>query len=265
MKLSFCLLLFPCCCFAFIFLPSALLLPSIVPPMPPLNRRQLLQWSGLAGTSLLLNGCGFTWFEDVVGQTTEPLNQRVEEWLLNTDKPVPEFPASAIQPNELIVNTFRFTPNIDPETFRLTIDGEVEKPQNLSLSEIQAMPLTSMVIRHVCVEGWAAIVQWGGIRLQELIALAQPQPTVKYVYFLSADGYYESWDLASAMHPQTLMAYQKNGQSLPIDNGAPLRLASPIKLGYKQSKWVTRIILVSNLLPKRGYWEDQGYEWFAGL
>jgi DMSO/TMAO reductase YedYZ molybdopterin-dependent catalytic subunit len=108
-------------------------------------------------------------------------------------------------------------------------------------------------------------VQWGGVRLRELVALAQPKPEVKYVYFQSADGYYGSWDLPSALHPQTLMAYQKNGEPLPIENGAPLRLASPVKLGYKQSKWVTRIILVSQLGRVRGYWEDQGYEWFAGL
>jgi DMSO/TMAO reductase YedYZ molybdopterin-dependent catalytic subunit len=127
------------------------------------------------------------------------------------------------------------------------------------------LPFTSMVIRHVCVEGWAAIVQWGGCRLYDLLRLAQPKPSARYVYFQSADGYSESWDLASAVHPQTLMAYQKNGQPLSVDNGAPLRLASPIKLGYKQSKWVTQIRLTSQLLPTKGYWEDQGYEWFGGL
>jgi DMSO/TMAO reductase YedYZ molybdopterin-dependent catalytic subunit len=88
---------------------------------------------------------------------------------------------------------------------------------------------------------------------------------VKYAYFKSADGYYESWDLPSVTHPQTLLAYQKNGEKLPIENGAPLRLASPIKLGYKQSKWVTQITLTSQLSNFKGYWEDQGYEWFAGL
>jgi DMSO/TMAO reductase YedYZ molybdopterin-dependent catalytic subunit len=127
------------------------------------------------------------------------------------------------------------------------------------------MPLTSMVIRHVCVEGWAAIVQWGGIRLSDLIAMAQPKADVRYVYFQSADGYYESWDLASVLHPQTMLAYQMNGAPLPAKHGAPLRLASPLKLGYKLSKWVTGITLVSELSQQRGYWEDLGYEWFAGL
>ena len=230
-----------------------------------LLRRQFLQLSGLGSMSLLLGGCGTNLFEGVVGKAFEPLNQSVEALLLNPQKPVPEFPVSAIEPEALIVNTFNFTPQIDPINFRLVVDGEVNNPLSLGMQDIQQMPLTATTIRHVCVEGWAAIVQWGGVRLRDIIALAQPKGNVGYVYFQSADGYYESWDIASALHPQTLLAYQKNGQPLPIDNGAPLRLASPIKLGYKQSKWVTRIVLVNNLLPAKGYWEDQGYEWFAGL
>jgi len=213
----------------------------------------------------MLGGCGVPIFADVVGAATEPLNQKVEELLFKPQTPVPEFAASQIEPDKLIVNTFGFTPVIDPTKFRLIIDGEVNQPLSLSLNEIYKLPLTSMIIRQVCVEGWAAIVQWGGVRLRDLIQLAQPKPAVKYVYFQSADRYSESWDLRSCLHPQTLIAYQKNGEPLPIENGAPLRLASPIKLGYKQSKWVTRITLVNQLGRSRGYWEDQGYEWFAGL
>ncbi len=229
------------------------------------SRRRLLQLSGLSSMGLLLGGCGSSLLEDVVGKTFEPLNQSVESLLLNPQKPVPEFPASAIEPEALLINTFDFTPQLDPLKFRLTVDGEVNNPLQLSMADIQKLPLTSMIIRHVCVEGWAAIVQWNGVRLRDLVSLVQPKANVRYIYFKSADGYFESWDLASALHPQTLMAYQKNGQPLSVDNGAPLRLASPVKLGYKQSKWVTRITLVSNLLPSTGYWEDRGYEWFAGL
>jgi DMSO/TMAO reductase YedYZ molybdopterin-dependent catalytic subunit len=234
-------------------------------PRHLLTRRQLLQLSGISSMGLLLSSCGTTLLSETVGKISEPLNLKVGELLLKPQALVPEFPTSAIEPTALLINTYDFTPEIDPTKFWLTIDGEVNQPLQLSMAEIQKLPLTSMVIRHVCVEGWAAIVQWGGVRLRDLLTLVQPKSSVRYIYFESADNYYESWDIASALHPQTLLAYQKNGQPLSVDNGAPLRLASPIKLGYKQSKWVTRLTLTSNLRSKKGYWIDQGYEWFAGL
>ncbi len=232
-----------------------------------LSRRQLLQFSGLSGLGLLLNGCRSVEFAQSLGKAIDPLNQRVEELLLKPQALAAEYPVSSIEPQALITNTFEpsNTPQIDPATFQLVIDGAVNQPMKLSLADLKKMPMQSMVIRHVCVEGWAAIVQWGGVRLRDLIALAQPQNTARYVYFESGDGYYNSWDMPSALHPQTLLAYQLNGQPLPIDNGAPLRLAAPIKLGYKQSKWVTRVTLLQQLPAKQGYWEDQGYEWFGGL
>ncbi|ABA20582.1 Oxidoreductase, molybdopterin binding protein [Trichormus variabilis ATCC 29413] len=232
---------------------------------PQLTRRQFLHLSGISSVSLLLGGCGTPALEDLVGTVSQPLNQKLEKLIFNPQKLVPEFSPNEIQPEALIVNSFRSTPIIDVDKYRLIVDGEVNHPLNMSMAEIQNLPLTSMIIRHICVEGWAAIVQWGGVQLREIIALAQPKENVQYVYFKSADGYYESWDIASALHPQTLLAYEKNGESLPIDNGAPLRLAAPIKLGYKQSKWVTQITLASHLSIFKGYWEDQGYEWFAGI
>ncbi|MBD1216868.1 MAG: molybdopterin-dependent oxidoreductase [Aphanizomenon flos-aquae Clear-A1] len=229
------------------------------------TRRRFLQLSGLSSMSLLLGGCGTPLFADLVGTISAPLNQKFEELIFKPQKPVPEFLPNQIEPNSLIINSFESTPIIDLEKYRLIVNGEVNHPLSLSITDIQALPFTSMIIRHVCVEGWAAIVQWGGLRLREIITLAQPKSKVKYAYFQSADGYYESWDIASALHPQTLLAYQKNGAPLPVQNGAPLRLASPVKLGYKQSKWVTGITLTSELSTTQGYWEDRGYEWFAGL
>jgi DMSO/TMAO reductase YedYZ molybdopterin-dependent catalytic subunit len=232
---------------------------------PQLSRRRLLQLSTLSGAGLLLNSCGLAQLSKPIGNLSEPLNQRIEELLLNPQKTAPEYPISAIQPEALLVNTYDETPQIDPLQYRLQIDGAVNLPMQLSLTDLQKLPLTEMVIQHVCVEGWAAIVQWGGVRLRDLATLVQPKATARYVYFESGDRYYESWDIASALHPQTLMAYRKNGEALSIENGAPLRLASPIKLGYKQSKWVTRMTFMEQLPVQKGYWEDQGYEWFAGL
>lgn len=248
--------------------------PEQQPPNKPFNsefeldddtdilpRRRFLT---LAGIGLL--GIGFgSLAEGFVGKVSEPLNQQVESLIFRPQQPVPEFSLSEVEPDKLIINSFRGTPAIAPENYRLTIDGVVNHPLSLSMDDLQKIPFTSMVIRHVCVEGWAAIVQWGGVRLRDLLAIAQPLPQAQYVYFYSADGYYESWDLDSAIHPQTLMAYQKNSQPLTPEYGAPLRLASPVKLGYKLSKWVTRIQITNELGQKRGYWEDLGYEWYAGL
>jgi DMSO/TMAO reductase YedYZ molybdopterin-dependent catalytic subunit len=230
-----------------------------------MSRRQLLQLSGLSGIGLLLNSCRSADFAEGVGNAIDPLNQRVEELLLRPQALAAEYPISSIEPQALFVNPKKTAPVVNSDTFKLIIDGAVQQPMQLSLGDLQKMPLQSMVIRHVCVEGWAAIVQWGGVRLRDLIALAYPQSSARYVYFTSGDGYYESWDMPSALHPQTLLAYQMNGQPLPIDHGAPLRLAAPIKLGYKQSKWVTKVTLMNELPSKKGYWEDQGYEWFGGL
>lgn len=241
------------------------------------SRRQLMKYASLSGMGVFLGSCAndssrvspiFKPLNQQAGNVRalfEPLNQSIEELIFQAKNPAPEYPISAIEPNALLVNSYDITPIIDPNSFKLVIDGAVNNPMQLTMRDIQTLPLTAMVIRHVCVEGWAAIVQWGGVRLYDLAKLVQPKAGARYVYFESADNYYESWDIASALHPQTLLAYQKNGRNIPIENGAPLRLASPIKLGYKQSKWITRVTFTNELLQRRGYWEDEGYEWFAGL
>jgi len=242
------------------------------------SRRQLMQYASLSGMGLFLGSCSsdssrvspiFKPLNQQAGNVRalfEPLNQSIEELIFQSKTPSREYPISAIEPNALLVNSFDTTPVINPNTFKLIVDGAVERPMQLSMKDIQSLPLISMVIQHVCVEGWAAIVQWRGVRLYDIAKLVQPKAGARYVYFESADNYYESWDIASALHPQSLLAYQKNGQDLPIENGAPLRLASPIKLGYKQSKWVIRVSFTNELVQqRRGYWVDEGYEWFAGL
>lgn len=235
-------------------------------PYSSLSRRQAIQLLAMSGIGYLLGSCSNMELAEKVGNLGEPLNQSFEKLLVASQRLIPEFPASEIDPQALIINTYGITPKIDPAKYQLIVDGEVNHPIQLKLSAIEQLPLTSIVMRHVCVEGWAAIVQWGGVRLRDLAQMVQPQSGVRYVSFQSADKYYESWDLASALHRQTLLAYQKNGSPLPIENGAPLRLAAPIKLGYKQSKWVTRITFSSQISSgRKGFWEDKGYEWFGGI
>jgi DMSO/TMAO reductase YedYZ molybdopterin-dependent catalytic subunit len=230
-----------------------------------LTRRQAIQLLGISGIGYLLNSCSSE-LTTKIGDLSEPLNQSFGELLVKPQLLIPEFAKSAIDPKALLLNSYDGTPEIDRDKYRLTIDGEVKFPMELNLKALNQLPQTSIVMQHVCVEGWAAIVQWGGFRLRDLAQMAQPKESARYVLFQSADKYTESWDLASALHPQTILANQMNGQPLPAENGAPLRLATPIKLGYKLSKWVTKVSFVSQI-PKggKGYWEEQGYEWFGGI
>ena len=229
------------------------------------GRRRLLRAGLVAGGQLLLGGCALDGLGPTVAEASRPLNARLEAWLQSRG-PVPEFRRDQVEPERLLVNSFRDTPRIEPAGFRLTVEGLVQRPLAFSLADLAALPQQEMVIRHVCVEGWAAIVAWGGVRLADVLALAGASPLAGYVAFESADGYFETWDRLTAQHPQTLLVSRMNGGPLPAANGAPLRLASPLKLGYKQSKWITGIRLLATLDPlRRGTWEDQGYEWFAGL
>jgi DMSO/TMAO reductase YedYZ molybdopterin-dependent catalytic subunit len=237
--------------------------PSEIPS--PLRRRQVLQGGLAAGSGLLLGGCALNGFGPQVARATRPLNERLEAWL-QSKGPVPEFSRQQVQPEALLINSFNGVPTMDPATYRLSVTGLVAQPLHLDLASLASLPQRECIIRHVCVEGWSAIVAWGGVRLADVLQLARVSNLAHYVYFTSADGYYESWDLASAQHPQTLLATHMNGEPLPAPHGAPVRLAAPIKLGYKSSKWVTSLQVVSTLAADRkGYWEDQGYEWFAGL
>jgi DMSO/TMAO reductase YedYZ molybdopterin-dependent catalytic subunit len=235
------------------------------PPSPGPGRRQFLQAGLATAGQLLLGGCALNELGPGVAGASRPLNERLEAWLQSRG-PVPEFRRDQVEPQRLLVNSFQAVPQIDPASFRLRVEGLVQRPLSLSLADLAALPQREMVIRHVCVEGWAAIVAWGGVRLADVLALAGASPLAGYLAFDSADGYFETWDRPTALHPQTLLVSRMNGAPLPAANGAPLRLASPLKLGYKQSKWVTGIRLLASLDPqRRGTWEDQGYEWFAGL
>jgi DMSO/TMAO reductase YedYZ molybdopterin-dependent catalytic subunit len=153
---------------------------------------------------------------------------------------------------------------IAPGAWALEVGGLVARPLTLSLEALQRLPRTRTRVRHHCVEGWSAVAAWEGVRLSEVARLAGVDRRAAYVEFRSFEpGYFSSWDVESALHPQTILAYGMNGQPLATEYGAPLRLYSAVKLGYKMVKYLTKV----SFLPERtgGYWEDQGYEWFAGV
>jgi DMSO/TMAO reductase YedYZ molybdopterin-dependent catalytic subunit len=160
--------------------------------------------------------------------------------------------------------------------WKLRVDGLVESVTELSLSELRSMRSRTQITRHDCVEGWSAIGKWTGVPLSEVLQRVRPRPAARYVVFHCADPmdesgtrYYESIDLDEANHPQTILAYDLNGKALPVANGAPLRVRIERQLGYKMAKYIMRIELVEQFKQigggNGGYWEDQGYEWYAGI
>ena len=146
----------------------------------------------------------------------------------------------------------------------LELGGLVGKPVKLTLQNLVDMPRVHHRVNHYCVEGWTAVEQWTGVPLRDLARLAEVSPEAMYVDFESFDsGYHESWDIESAMHPQTVVAYGLDGHMLGPAHGAPARVYSPVKLGYKNTKYLTRIMFLPNRTG--GYWSDRGYEWYAGV
>ncbi len=148
--------------------------------------------------------------------------------------------------------------------WRLEVDGMVRKPLRLTLADLASLPRVGYKLDHFCVEGWTAVATRTGVRLADLARLVGVQPGARYVDFTSFDsGYHESWDIESALHPQTLVVYAQDGRYLNAAWGAPARIYSPVKLGYKNTKYLTRI----TFLPERtgGYWSDKGYEWYGGV
>lgn len=160
-------------------------------------------------------------------------------------------------------------------SYRLIVDGAVERRRSFSLDALRALPQQTQITRHDCVEGWSAIGKWSGVRLGDVVDAVVPRRDARYVVFhcLDNDGsgnaYYESLDLHQAHHPQALLALRLNDAPLDPDHGAPVRLRVPTQLGYKSAKWVARIEVVGSFANiaggHGGYWEDEGYEWYAGI
>jgi len=178
----------------------------------------------------------------------------------------PTFPDSAVVPierfpfNSYVAND----PGVDLDAWTLHIEGLVAHPGDYTLQQIQALPKVSQNTRHICVEGWNVIGSFAGARLSDLLAKAGADITARYLTFDCEDGYYETLDMATALHPQSLACYEMYGAPLARGHGAPLRLSLPTKIGYKSAKYLTGM-KVTNVLEFKGYWEDQGYDWFYGL
>jgi DMSO/TMAO reductase YedYZ molybdopterin-dependent catalytic subunit len=227
------------------------------------NRRKLLRLSPL----ILLAGCDIS----PTGKTESLLNsfQQFNDWVqskvFDVNKLAPEFSDSELTPEDgFRVNGYDTDqPDIDIENWTLTVEGLVRKPGEYSLKQISSLPKHVKNLRHCCVEGWSMIPKWGGTLMKDFLKSVGADMTAKYVAVECGDDYFTSFDMPSILHPQTLLAYEAYTKPLALEHGAPLRIVMPTKLGYKSAKWISKLV-VTNEKPG-GYWEDQGYDWFAGL
>ncbi len=195
----------------------------------------------------------------------ERVNERFQRAMFDPRRLAPELPEEEeSDPDEFPAYRISKQFPIAPAGWALAVRGLVARPLTLSLADLRRLPQTRTRVRHHCVEGWSAVASWDGVRLAEIARLAGMDPRARYIEFRSFDsGYWSSWDIESALHPQTIVAHAMNGEPLQPEHGAPVRLYAAVKLGYKMVKYLTEV----SFLPVRtgGYWEDQGYEWFAGV
>jgi DMSO/TMAO reductase YedYZ molybdopterin-dependent catalytic subunit len=254
-------------------------------PDNAMRRRQFLKGTLGAASLVALAGCDnltqSSWFPSVLGMA-EKVTDRVQRAITPAQALAKEYTEADLSA------VFPANGNTDPGTqdyehmlrdhfagWEVTIDGLVSTPTVFSLAAIKGMPARTQITRHDCVEGWSAIGKWTGVRLSDLVRKVGPLAEAKYAVFHCADvddegiAYYESMALQDVFHPQTILAYELNDQPLDVPHGAPLRLRFERQLGYKHAKYVQRIELVESLSGigggKGGYWEDQGYEWYAGI
>ncbi len=232
-----------------------------------LERRGLLRGGLSLGALTMLTGCDLTSSKSVEAAllAVSGLNDDVQAWLFDPTKLAPTYPAS------MVLKPAKFNAYYDVEkvkpvdgaSWKLELGGLITDKTPWNVGQIAALPENEMVIRHVCVEGWDYIGQWSGVRLGTFLKRVGADTRAKYVSFRTADDYPSSIDMATALHPQTLLATKYAGETLADPFGFPLRLRMATKLGYKNPKWITAIEVTNTYTG--GYWEKLGFNWFAGI
>lgn len=231
------------------------------------ERRLMLRGGLSLGALTLLTGCDFSDNDTVqnVLSAFSRWNDRVQATLFQPGKLAPTFPESRA------VKDFRYNawygpeqaPKLDPATYRLELAGLIADKRPWTVEQLYALPQESQITLHVCVEGWSMIGKWTGTPLGVFLQRIGADTTAKYVGVECADGYYESLDMATALHPQTIMAFKLSDEILPTKYGYPFKIRIPTKLGFKNPKFVTTIF-VTNRQPS-AFWSDRGYNWFSGV
>jgi DMSO/TMAO reductase YedYZ molybdopterin-dependent catalytic subunit len=245
---------------------SGLLIKDAAKLMPAPTRRLFLRGGASLGVLAFLSGCDITDGPSAEQALTKIsyLNDRAQAWLFNPNKLAPTYPESAI------TRPFPFNgyypedeaPEVDKDDYKFEVGGMVDDKKSWTLDELYALPQETQITRHICVEGWSAIGKWGGVPFATFLKRIGADLTARYVGFKCADDYYQSIDMPTALHSQTLLTLTYDGKTLPREYGFPMKLRMPTKLGYKNPKHITALF-VTNTNPG-GYWEDQGYNWFGG-
>ena len=246
---------------------ARLLIKDAAKLLPDPSRRLFLRGAAGLGAITMLTGC------DIVdGSTAEnalmkisQFNDRVQALLFNPNKLAPTYPESMVN------RPFRFNafyeedeaPDVDGESYKLEVGGLVDDKKSWTLPELYAMPQEKQITRHVCVEGWSEIGSWTGARLSDFLKRVGADTRANYVWFQCAEGYSNTIDMATALHPQTQMTFKFADEILPRKFGFPMKIRIPTKLGFKNPKHVIAMHVTNKDLG--GYWEDRGYNWFSGL
>src|SRR5262245_13238673 len=228
-----------------------------------MHRRELLKMAPLAAAGALLHPAGRDW----ALRSGLKLSDRVSELTFRSTALAPTFDDREVTPlDRYPINSYLADdPEVDFDEWRLEVSGLVQRAGDYTLDDLRRLPKVVQNTRHLCIEGWDVIGSFGGVRVAHFLAHVGAAPHARYLQVTCADDYYESIDMASAQHPQSLLCYEMYGEPLSRTHGAPLRLVMPVKLGYKQAKYIVGLRVTDVLSAKRGYWEDRGYGWYGGL
>jgi DMSO/TMAO reductase YedYZ molybdopterin-dependent catalytic subunit len=235
--------------------------------LPSPSRRLFLRGAGSVGALALLSGCDIIdsdTAEDAL-RVVSRFNDRVQAFIFSPNKLAPTYPESAI------TRPFPFNayyaedeaPEVEAADYALEVGGLVSSRRPWKLHELYALPQEKQITRHVCVEGWSAIGSWTGTPLREFLRRIGADTRARYVWFRCAEGYSNTIDMATALHPQTQMTFKFDNEILPRRYGFPMKIRMPTKLGFKNPKYVIAMEVTNE--DRGGYWENQNYNWFSGL
>ncbi len=241
-------------------------LADVQPALRRLERRGLLRSSLSLGALTMLTGCNLrdSGAVDKALWSMSRFNDRVQAWLFDPNQLAPTYDASQITV-PFPFNAFYpedSAPDIDGADWKLEVSGLVDDKTPWTLQRLRTLPQESQITRHICIEGWSAIGQWSGVPFRTFLQRVGADARARYIGFKCADRYYSSIDMATALHPQTILALDYGKDPLPVEYGFPLKLRVPTKIGFKNPKYIASLF-VTNDYPG-GWWEDQGYNWFSG-